>query len=279
MSEFVAFARACGLDIVAARPSDKIQRCATIAHPRAKNGAFLWDGDRGWAMAWDDGGEIQWFRGAREWTEDDKARWRAQRDAQWQRQLDRQRRAARNAAAILAECQLDHHGYLRFKGLPGVRALCHPDESLLVPMRDARSNKLTGLQRIRWLPDERRWEKKMFPGMRAKGAVLRLGRGSETILCEGFATGLSIELAVQQLRLNAAVLVCFSAQNLMLVAPLMRGRAIVFADHDESGVGEEAARATGLPYCMADAVGWDANDLHCELGLLAVCQKLMQARS
>ena len=40
MSEFVTFARACGLDIVAARPSDKIQRCATIAHPRAKNGAF-----------------------------------------------------------------------------------------------------------------------------------------------------------------------------------------------------------------------------------------------
>ena len=55
---------------------------------------------------------------------------------------------------------------------------------------------MRGAQLIRWLSEERKWEKKMLPGMRAKGAVLRLGSAAPwlTILCEGYATGLSIEL-------------------------------------------------------------------------------------
>ena len=121
----------------------------------------------------------------------------------------------------------------------------------------------------------------MLHGMKAKNAVFRLGpkTASETILCEGYATGLSIELAVRLLRLNAAVMVCFSAGNLVNVAPQIKGRKFVFADNDESQAGENAAKKTGLPYCMADTVGFDANDLHVRDGLYKLADMVMRART
>jgi putative DNA primase/helicase len=164
------------------------------------------------------------------------------------------------------------------KGLPDAQGLCLPDGALLVPMRSMHTNELQGAQVIRWLPELFKWEKKMIPGMKAKGAVLRLGKAVETILCEGYATGLSIERAARQLRLSAAVLVCFSDSNMVHVAQMLKGPALVFADNDESGAGERAAKATGLPYCIAPTVGWDANDWHVKDGLLPVCAAILKVR-
>ncbi len=82
------------------------------------------------------------------------------------------------------------------------------------------------------------------------------------------------------MRLNAAVLVCFSDSNMVLVAAqITKGRRYVFADHDKSGAGERAAQATGLPYCMSPVLGEDANDMHVRAGLLAVCGLLMRVRT
>jgi len=97
-------------------------------------------------------------------------------------------------------------------------------------------------------------------------------------LCEGCATGLSIYEALRLLRLDASVLVCFSDRNMTNVSGLVSGRRFVFADNDKSGAGLKAAIDTGLPYCMADTEGWDANDLHGRSGLMAVCKKIMEAR-
>ena len=77
---------------------------------------------------------------------------------------------------------------------------------------------------------------------------------------------------------QAAVLMCFSAHNLIQVAQSVQGRACVFADHDKSGTGQTAAEQTGLPWCMSPIEGEDANDLHQRAGLLAVRQLLMQVR-
>ena len=52
----------------------------------------------------------------------------------------------------------------------------------------------------------------------------------------------------------------------------------VFADNDESKTGEKAAADTGLPWTMADQVGWDANDLHLEKGLFQLVGKIMELR-
>jgi phage/plasmid primase-like uncharacterized protein len=261
-------------------PSRRIDGARRFAHPKSDNGAYLWDGERGWAMAWDGDGEMHWFGGTREWTEDDKREWKAERERERAKEAQKHRRAETQAAELLRDCELRPHGYLKLKGFPEHKALCTSDDALVVPMRDMQTNALRGAQLIRWQPDDRKWEKKMLPGMKAKGAVLRLGppKPRETILCEGYATGLSIEAAANQQRLNAAILVCFSDSNMVHVAPMVRKPAFVFADNDKSEAGERAAKATGLPYCMADVVGWDANDLHYERGLMAVCSQLLEVR-
>lgn len=302
---FVLFARAHGVEVGDLHPSERIQRCPTTEHPRSKNGAFFWDGRRGWVQAWDaPGALVHWFDdpNAKPWTEAEKAEWKAKQQAQRARQERRYRETAVLAGDILRAAVPGEHDYLARKKLPRSQGLVledgrplrqrFSDESaslqfdgcLLVPMREIGSNNLQGLQVIAWDPSTLKWQKKMLPGMRAKGAVLRLGprEAREAILCEGYATGLSIELAARQARLSAAVVVCFSDSNLVHVAELLKGgsgRRYVFADNDKSGAGERAAKDTGLPYCMSDRVGEDANDLHAREGLMPVQALLMKVRS
>ena len=47
---FILFARAHGVDIEPSKlfPSDRIRRCGTVEKPRSGNGAYFWDGQRGW---------------------------------------------------------------------------------------------------------------------------------------------------------------------------------------------------------------------------------------
>lgn len=282
MTDFVTFARAHGLEIDSAQlyAGERIRRCGTVEHPRSTNGAYHWDGQRGWVFAWDGDARVQWFSDeSRPWTESEKDAWKAKREAGRAQQQRQQQQAAFRSADMLRGATLGPHDYLHRKGFADLQGFVLPAGELLVPMRSL-SGDLIGAQVIKWLPDEVRWEKKMLPGMKAKGAVLMLGprRPLETVYCEGYATGLSIELAVRQARLNAAVMVCFSDSNMAHVASLTAGRRYVFADNDKSGAGERAAKQTGLPYCMADTEGWDANDLHTKAGLLAVQAKLMEAR-
>lgn len=280
--DFIDFARIHGVDARGVTPSDRIQRVPTEGKPRSKNGAVLWDGERGWVMDWAAGGEIHWYGEERAagWTDEQRREWVRKREAQRLREEQGRHRAARRAADLLARTTLTEHGYLRLKGFPDQKGLVLPDEVLMVPMRDLETNDLVGAQLIRWVAEDRRWDKRMLTGMRAKGAVLRIGdrRAREVCLCEGFATGLSIAEAVRVLRLNAAVLVTFSATNLVHVAGRLKSPALVVADNDESGVGESAAKATGLRYCMSDRVGEDANDLHQRAGVFSLAQMLMATR-
>lgn len=282
MHSFSSFAEAHGVLVGDFYASDRIRRCATALHPRKKNGAYFWDGHRGWVQAWDGDGVVRWFNDpdAKPWTEAEKRAWAAKREAERARLARRQQDAARRAAELVASATPGRHGYLDLKGLHACTGLVLPDESLIVPMRNLATNALQGAQIIRWLAEARTWEKKMLPGSVAKGAVLRLGppRALETILCEGYATGLSIDAAARQMRLNATVLVCFSDSNMVHVAPMVRGRKVTFADNDVSGAGEAAAKAIAVPYCMSDRIGEDANDLHARAGLMAVCRLLMAVR-
>lgn len=281
MQTFSDFARACGVLVGDLYPSDRIRRCATTAHERSKNGAYFWDGQRGWVMAWDGDGEVHWYGGENKpWTDEEKREWARKRDADRQRRIARQAQAARQAEMLIRNCIPQAHGYLHRKGFPDMKGLVAPDDALVIPMRDVSDNRILGVQRIHWDEGERAWIKKMAYGMRATGAVLRLGppRAAETVLCEGYATGLSLDAAVTQMRLNASVLVCFSDTNLRHVAGLVPGRKYAFADNDASGAGDRAVQAAGLAYCMSDVVGEDANDLHQRAGVLAVAVKLTAAR-
>jgi phage/plasmid primase-like uncharacterized protein len=279
---FIQFARAHGLVIADLYASDRIKRCATVGKPHDKNGAYFWDGSRGWVFAWDGAAKVEWFNdpNATPWTEAEKAQWKAKRQAAQVAQAHEHRRAAARAQDMLNAAKVGPHNYLHLKGFPSAEGFVAADGALLIPMRSADTNELQGLQTVRWIEDERRYEKKMHTGMKAKGAVFWIGNKTapEVFLCEGYATGLSIAAALRSVGLRASVLVCFSAGNLVNVAQAMGHRCFVFADNDKSQAGEKAAQQTGLPYCMSPIEGEDANDLHMRAGLMAVCQQLMAVR-
>ena len=281
---FIAFARAHGVEIDPGKlyPSERIKRCGTTDKPKGTNGAYFWDGARGWVFNWAAEARVQWFHDdkAQPWTEAEKAAWKAKRQAAQASQAQDYQRAAVRAQEMLRAAKPMEHNYLHRKGFPDAQGLVAADGALLIPMRNLITNNVQGVQVIRWDEEARAFTKKMNPGMRAKGAVFRMGdkTAPETFLVEGYATGLSVHAALRSVGLRAGVLVCFSAHNLESIARQIKGRAYVFADHDKSGTGEKSAQATGLPYCMSPVMGEDANDLHARAGLFAVCQLLMEVR-
>lgn len=274
---FQDFASAHGLILKGLHAKDAIQRCGTEDHPRSDNGAFLWDGHRGWVMRWDGDGQVHWFEGEkREPTEQEKRAWAEQRQRARMAKERGFAQASRDAAEMIKTSTLQQHGYLKLKGFPEAKGFVTKDDCLLVPMRDLQTNALRGIQRIAWIAEDRKWRKKMLHGMRAELAVLRLGPRSApvTILAEGYATALSIEAAMALTKRWAIVMCCFSDSNMVKVAQGLKGRVVVCADNDESGAGERAAKATGFPYCMSQEVGEDMNDVHYRSGLWAVAKML-----
>ena len=277
--QFDAFCRAHGLIVDGITPGRWV-RVPTTDHPRKRNGAYKYLGDIGWVQ--------------NHALEMDVSTWRASDDEL--RGVDVQRivrqaaefddkmrrgwaRAAEKAEQLVARARQGEHNYLHLKGFGDQPGLVL-DDALLVPMRHWRTNRLVGVQTIRWLEAERRYEKLMLPGMRAKGAVLRLGspQAARTWLVEGYATGLSVEAALRLLRLRDSVTVCFSAGNLIHVAQQLLGEAqtvAVFADHDASGAGERAARTTGAPWCMSPRQGEDANDMHQYEGIFRLANLML----
>lgn len=201
------------------------------------------------------------------------AREREQRFAAMQR--EQQRKACGEAERMIQSAVPSHHPYLTRKGFPEAVGLVKA-EKLLVPMWDVNSyRRLLSFQEI-----SADGEKRFLAGSRTKGAVYRIGTAyaRRTALCEGYATGLTIDAALSRLNASRSVVVCFSAMNLVAVAPQFPG-AVVCADNDESKTGEEAAQKTGLPWCMPPQVGTDFNDLHQQRGLTAVIDVIRRAWS
>lgn len=280
MMDFQTFARINGVEIGSLIVSDKIIRTGTVLKPKSKNGSYLFDGERGWVQAWDADGEIHFYGGEqKEFSAADKKAWAAKKQAQELELQQRNKKAADKAKELMSNAEIKEHGYLSYKGLNDAKGYVTSDDQLLIPMNSL-VGKLQGIQAIKWIAEDRKYEKKMIYGTKAKGAVYRIGSKStpETFLCEGYATGLSIKKAVERLKINASVLVCFSANNLVDISQSFKQKTYVFADNDESRTGETCALKTGLPFCMSDELG-DANDLHQSKGLMAVCKKIMEVRA
>ena len=276
---FHLFAQSVGVLVNDLSPSNRIRRCGTSTHPKSKNGAYMYDGRGGWVMSWETG-ELHVFGSDKEFTPSEKQAWaKSKREAEQKRDRAYEL-AAHKAAILLRDCSLTNHAYLQNKGFPDELGLVDSNGRLLIPMRDCLTDELRGIQAIAWHIEERKFSKKMMHGMKAKGAVIRIGlkRTTETFLVEGYATALSVHAALSQLHLKASVLCCFSDSNLVHVANQISGKKFIFADNDISRAGENAAIKTGLPYCMSETVGNDANDDHVEKGILHVCKKLIALR-
>lgn len=77
--------------------------------------------------------------------------------------------------------------------------------------------------------------------------------------------------------MQATVLCCFSASNILAVARQINGRAFIAADHDKPlpqfggiGTGEHYAQQTGLPFAMPPVLQTDFNDMHQAESIFAV---------
>jgi putative DNA primase/helicase len=182
---------------------------------------------------------------------------------------EKQQEAARKAASILNQCQIGFHPYLERKGFKEEQAnVWKTDDGLLlvIPMRVG--HHLVGCQIIR-----EDGEKKFLFGQRTSGAYFCFDNKGPNILCEGYATALSIRAAMKALKRRYTLYTCFSAGNMKKVAATLPSGFVV-ADNDASVTGERTAKEIGWPYWMPDAVGMDANDVHQRDGLFKFSQSL-----
>jgi putative DNA primase/helicase len=282
---FLDFAAQNGLDIPLGKfyPSDKIKRCGTTDKPKSDNGAFFWDGQRGWVMNWSLDQKVHWYhdKTAKPWTEDEKQYWRDRRRVEAMKKSEAQVKAAQKAMRDLRFAILRDHIYLDVKGFRETEGLVL-DEKLLVPMRNMRTNLIQGYQAIWWDKTKKDYVKKMLYGMKAAEAVFYIGKtkNTEYWLVEGYATGLSLAEGLKRACIPATVVVCFSANNLGTVARYLAsmGNVYIFADNDASKTGQKVAEASGCRWGMAETEGWDANDLHQRKGILALVRKIMEIR-
>ena len=267
---FIDFAAANGLLMRGAAPDGRWHRCATRSHPKKRNGAWKWLGDVGFVQAWDEMDAVAVWHADGKTERIDRKEWAKRKEKDRQQERMRHAWASQEAQRLIRECERASHPYLASKGFPEALGLVHKSGDLIIPMRDCRDyGRINTVQRI-----AEDGTKLFLPGGKAKGSVFVIARGAlrERWLCEGYATGLSLQAALMDLRRPAEIWVCFSAGNLQYVAPMAKKPAFVMADNDASGAGQRAAEATGLPWVMPMFEGTDCNDAHREHGVRHVVE-------
>jgi putative DNA primase/helicase len=195
----------------------------------------------------------------------------AQQAAQEQAKSNAQ--AAQKALWILSQCVTKEHSYMASKGFPDEAANVWEREDgplLVIPMRIGA--KVVGCQLI-----GEDGAKKFLTGQRTGNAEFVFANGGDHILCEGYATALSVRHALRNLKKKYTLHVCFSAGNMTKVAANLSGGFLI-ADNDDSGTGERVAREIGWPYWMSDRIGEDANDYQLRVGLFSLAQGINKAQ-
>lgn len=252
---FEDFARAHGL-ILNHVIAGKWMAVPTEDHPRKRNGRYKFMGDIGWVQNWATMTKPEMWRSEGTKTPAfDATRIRVLAD---QQRAQEARRASEKAEWIMSQTELTTHPYLAHKGFKDEKAVVW-NGSLVVPMR--LKGRLVGCQLI-----NEEGEKKFLRGQQTKGASFVLDAHGIPVLCEGYATALSVRAALKAAKIRHTIHVCFSAGNIETVASRVPG-GIIVADRDLNGVGERAANNTGKPYWLSDTVGEDFNDFHLRVGL------------
>lgn len=252
---FVAFAAEHGL-LITHLISGRWVRCATIDHPNKKNGAYIYSGDSGAIQNWAAHEKPVCWRDKHAVV--DKAA--VMRDIKKSEadKKERQTKAAQKAGWIMHHAVCDHHPYLSSKGLPHEKGWVWQGK-LVVPMRY--EGKLVGCQLI-----DAEGGKKFLYGQQTKGALAQISSKGRTILCEGYATALSVKAALKYAGVRYNIVICFSAGNMIEVAGKFPD-CLVIADHDASGTGQRTAKKIGKPFWISPVVNEDFNDYHRRVGV------------
>jgi len=262
---FEDFARSHGLIINEVIPHKWIAT-PTEDHPKKRNGRYKFMGEYAFVQNWATMAKPElWKSGS---PTNPAIISKAIRDAAKERE-EEARKAAAKAGWILHNCQNLHHSYLEAKGFPdhtGNVWVDQDDRLLVIPMRIDGS--LVGAQLI-----NDKGEKKFLRGQRTKGAAFIMGSEGVPLLCEGYATALSIRAVMHLIKIRYRIHICFSAGNMEDIARKVPN-SLLIADNDTSRTGEKIAVKTGKPYWLSDAVGEDFNDYHRRVGDFAAAQNL-----
>jgi putative DNA primase/helicase len=265
--DFLNFCAAHGIVINHAPPIGIWKRYPTTDHPKSRNGAVKFMGDHAFVQNHATDTEVSVWNTDAPASIDVARIARAAKDAEVLKRKA-QAEAAAKAKSILDLTVLAKHEYLKAKGFPedwGRVWVKDGEHILVIPMWA--DGDMVGCQLIK--PDG---DKKFLYGQRTSGAAFCIDNKGDHVLCEGYATALSIQKAMKGLKRPYTIHVCFSAGNIKRVAEGKRG--LVIADNDASGTGERVAKEIGWPYWMSDQVGEDANDFHMRVGLFKFTQSL-----
>lgn len=290
--EFKAAIAAAGLtppdDIIA---DGTIQKFSTNGRPTDKSGWYKLHGDErpaGSFGCWRADFTQKWsYSKSKPLTAEEKAAWRKRMetlDAERKQQEAEARAYAAKTAKQMWEAARDDaaHPYLAKKKIPAIGARVLKD-MLLIPVKQS-ATEFVGLQRI-W-PDG---TKRPIKGTPMAGAYAPIGkpeRGQKLVICEGWATGVTIHMFTQ-----LPVIVAFNSGNLKPVVEKLQAKLagfelVIAADDDYQTTkpdgtpwnpGLEAAYATGLPVYIprwyGDRTGGtDFNDLYIDEGGKAVAE-------
>jgi putative DNA primase/helicase len=255
---FEQFAMGHGL-IINSLIFDKWVRVPTDDHPRKLNGAYIFDGHQGAIINFALHDKHIIYKSEEPYKPDPNAA--AKRQQLERDRIQRQHEARGKAAYILDNSTKQPHAYLKRKGFEENGWVWNG--LLVVPMRI--NSALVGCQLI-----QEDGSKKFLAGQITKGASLIIDNKGRDILCEGFATGLSVRRALKHLRVRYRIHICFSAGNMLEIAKTVTD-PLVIADNDTMGV--NTAKKIALRYWLGEA-GEDFNDAEQRLGTTGVADTL-----
>jgi putative DNA primase/helicase len=270
--DFIQFARSHGILINDLPPLGVWKRFPTEDHPRSRNGAVKFMGDVGFVQNHATSTVVSIWKPDSPITTKVKSTYLASIRNAEDEQKKKQHQAMQRAVGMLNGSGLSTHPYLEAKGFPdeqGNVLWVEGKPVLLIPMRVA--GNLVGLQQI-----DEDGGKKFLYGQRTSNATFTFDNKGMNVLCEGYATALSVRLAFKQMKQRYTLHVCFSAGNMAKVAAGLEP-GLLIADNDASGTGQRVAEESGWKYWLSDRVGEDCNDYHQRIGLFGLTQSLTRS--
>lgn len=250
---FETFAEQHGL-IIDHIVHDRWTRVPTTDKPHSKNGAYIWDGNMGAVQNWAIHEKPVSFKGKQEHriSAEDIRQKRLKAEAERKIRNDK---AVNKAVFIMNNAIKAKHNYMAKKGFPDDKQWVW-NNLLVIPMRI--DQKLVGCQLI-----DQDGNKKFLSGQITKGAETIIDAKGRHILCEGFATALSVRRALKAMHKRYTIHICFSASNIIEMAKKYP-TCMVVADNDSIGL--NSAKKTGRSYWISPCDGEDFNDFELRVG-------------
>jgi putative DNA primase/helicase len=261
---FQSFAEHYGL-IIKDLICDRWVRVPTTDKPSSKNGSYIFNGQSGAVQNWALHEKPVKFQSKEPYRPDPLAK--EKKAKLEQERLVKQQKASSKASWIMKNAKESTHPYLAKKGFPTQKSYVWND-LLVLPTRDG--DKLVGCQLI-----DKDGNKKFLSGQKTKGVSLVIDNKGVDLLCEGYATALSVRRVMKHLKMRYRIHICYSASNVGEIAKTLEN-PIVIADNDT--VGLRVAKRVGR-YWVSDVEGEDFNDIEMRIGTEVLAQSLLSVVS